>query len=254
MGLILGGDYTEEINEKSLAVSVLSLLSYVYVQGVKDAYNARDEMLCRDFIEHTDEAGVFGFLWKEREARFDMNTWSDRDFICELISFAYSKRVPGRKHLIRYMQRILNPSTYHFCMLHVAQEFYKRGMLDYIKYPNPTKIHTITQSPLNKVWEKEGGKKESRQDTIHHIHEACRDRALRCEESLQKDPKNKFATLRSRFENFQKSLWRALNNEERKEKRNTYRVVEVGGWRTDRTVARQSGKRGRPPKERGAQA
>lgn len=250
MGLILGGVYREEVKEKSLAVAVMSLLSYIYNQGVKDACNARDEMLCRDFIAKTDEAGVFGFLWKPRDARFDMNTWNDRDFVCELISFAYSERVPGSKNLIRYMQRILSPTTYHFCILHIAQEFYKQGMLAYLKYPNPTKIYTIVQSPLNKIWEKGGGKKKTRQDTLHHIHEACRDRALRCEESLEKNPNNKYATSRTTFDNFQKSLKWALNNNETKpKKRKVYRVMEIGGWRADATEEKPptlGKKRGRP--------
>lgn len=250
MSLILGQEYKEMVKEKSLAVAVLSLLSYVYVQGVKDACNARDDMLCREFINKTDEAGVFGFLWKTRDARFDMNTWNDRDFMCELISFIYAERVPGSKNLIRYMQRILNPSTYHFCLLHVAQEFYKRGMMAYLQNPNPVKIYTITQSPLNSTWGSKGGIKGSRQDTIHLIHEACRDRALRCEETLQKDPNNKYATSRITFDNFQKSLWSALNNEERSKKKNTYKVMEIGGWRTDGPMAKSSGKRGRPPKDR----
>lgn len=251
MGLILGGKYTETVKEKSLAVAVMSLLSYVYVRGVKDACNARDEMLCRDFIAKTDEAGVFGFLWKDRDARFDMNTWNDRDFICELISFAYAERVPGMKSLIRYMQRILNPSVYHYCLLHVAQEFYKQGMLAYLKYPNPTKIFTITQSPLNTIWEKNGGRKQTRQDTLHRIHEACRDRALRCEETIAKmaeEEGNKYVTSRNRFDNFQKSLWQALNNEERATKKNKYRVVEKATWRAETPVAKAAGKRGRPKK------
>lgn len=251
MALFLGRQYTETVNEKSLAIAIMSLLSYIYVQGVKDACNARDEMLCRDFIAKTDEAGVFGFLWKRRDARFDMNTWNDRDFICELISFAYAERVPGMDSLRRYMRRILNPSTYHFCLLHVAQEFYKRGMLAYIQNPNPTKIYTITQSPLNTTWENKGGKKGTRQDTLHYIHEACRDRALRCEETLQKKTNCKYATGRVTFDNFQKSLWMALNNEERKTKKNKYRVVEIGGWRAESGMAKpRSGTRGSPPKNR----
>lgn len=252
MALILGGIHREKVKEKSLAIAIMSLLNYIYIRGVKDACNARDEMLCRDFIAKTDEAGVFGFLWKDRDARFDMNTWNDRDFMCELISFAYSERVPGKDSLIRYLQRILHPSTYHFCLLHVAQEFYKRGMLAYLQYPNPTKLYTITQSPLNTIWEKNGAKKESRQDTLHHIHEACRDRTLRCEESLEKNPNNKYATGRVTFDNFQKSLWLALNNEERKGRTNTYRVMEIGSWRADELVEEKlpmlGKKRGRPPK------
>lgn len=251
MGLLLGGQYTETVKEKTLAVAVMSLLSYIYVRGVKDACNANDEMLCRDFIAKTDEAGVFGFLWKDRDARFDMNTWNDRDFICELISFAYAERVPGKDNIIRYMQRILNPSTYHFCLLHVAQEFYKQGMLAYLKYPNPTKIYTITQHPNNAIWVKNGAKIGNRQDTLHRIHEACRDRALRCEETLEKlaeEEGNKYITSRSRFDNFQKSLWQALNNEERTTKKNKYRVVEKATWRAETPVEKPKGKRGRPPK------
>lgn len=250
MGLILGKEYTEDVREKSLAVAVMSLLSYVYAQGVKDACNARDEMLCRDFLAKTDKAGVFGFLWKPRDARFDMNTWNDRDFMCELISFAYAEKVPGKDSLIRYMQRILHPSTYHYCMLHVAQEFYKRGMLDYLKNPNPTKLFTIIQSPLNATWEGNGAKKGTRQDTIHHIHEACRDRALRSEETLEDDPGNKYVTRRGTFDNFQKSLWRALNYDERRETKGRYRVVEVGEWRALDATQENEGrrKRGRPRK------
>ena len=257
MGLILGDSYNEVVNEKSLAIAVMSLLCYVYVRGVKDACNARDEMLCRDFIRKTDEAGVFGFLWKDRDARFDMNTWNDRDFICELMSFAYAERVPGMRSLVRYMQRILNPNIYHYCLLHVAQEFYKQGMLAYMKYPNQTKLFTITQHPNNATWGKNGAKVGNRQDTLHRIHEACRDRSLRCEETIARlaeegNNKNKYVTSRNRFDNFQKSLWQALNNEERGKNKNQYRVVEkAASWRAKTPVERKptSGrKRGRPPK------
>ena len=254
MGLILGGVHREEISERSLALAVMSLLSYIYAQGVKDACNARDEMLCRDFIAKTDEAGVFGFLWKPRDARFDMNTWNDRDFMDEIISFIYSERVPGREKMKRYIQRVLSPKIYHFCLLHVAQEFYKRGILDYLKYPNPTKIHTIARSPSNMIWERNGGKKGTRQDTLHRIHEACRDRTLRCEESLEKNPNNKYATTRTQFDNFQKSFRWALNNEEKPQKRKkVYRVMEIGGWRSDDPTERPhilGQKRGRPRKDR----
>lgn len=254
MGLIIGGIHREEVSEKSLAIAVMNLLSYIYVQGVKDACNARDEMLCRDFIAKTDEAGVFGFLWKPRDVRFDMNTWNDRDFMDEIISFIHSERVPGRDKLKRYLQRILSPKIYHFCLLHVAQEFYKRGMLDYLKYPNPTKLFTITQSPMNMAWESNGGKKGTRQDTLHRIHEACRDRALRCEESLEKNPKNKYATGRTQFDNFQKSFKWALSNEEKPKKRKKiYRVVEIGGWRPEDPEEKLpilGKKRGRPPKSK----
>ena len=249
---MIGGIYREEITEKSLAIAVMNLLCYIYAQGVKDACNARDEMLCRDFIAKTDEAGVFGFLWKTRDARFDMNTWNDRDFMDEIISFIYSERVPGRDKMKRYLQRILSPKIYHFCLLHVAQEFYKRGMLAYLQYPNPTKIFTITQSPSNMIWEKNGGRKGTRQDTIHRIHEACRDRTLRCEESLEKNPNNKYATGRTQFDNFQKSFKWALNNEEKPQKRKrVYRVMEIGGWRADAPMEKPSilgKKRGRPKK------
>lgn len=248
----MGGVYREEVSERSLALAVMSLLSYIYVQGVKDACNARDEMLCRDFIAKTDEAGVYGFLWKPRDARFDMNTWNDKDFMCELISFAYAERIPGSKSLIRYLQRILSPNTYHFCLLHVAQEFYKQGMLAYLRHPNPTKIYSITQNPTNMKWEQNGGKKGTRQDTLHRIQEACRDRTLRCEESLEKNPNNKYATKRTTFDNFQKSLKWALYNEEKPKKRNRYRVVEIGGWRAEDPMERPptlGKKRGRPRKE-----
>lgn len=248
----MGGVHREEVSERSLAIAIMNLLCYIYARGVKDACNARDEMLCRDFIAKTDEAGVFGFLWKERDARFDMNTWNDRDFMCEIISFIYAERVPGKDKMIRYLQRILNPSTYHFCLLHVAQEFYKQGMLAYLKHPNLTKIFTITQAPSNMKWEKNGAKKGTRQDTLHRIHEACRDRTLRCEESLEKNPNNKYATGRVTFDNFQKSLKWALYNEEKPKRKNKYRVVEIGRWRADgamETPPILGKKRGRPRKD-----
>lgn len=246
----LGGIYREEVNEKSLAVAVMNLLSHIYVRGVKDACNARDEMLCRDFIAKTDEAGVFGFLWKDRDARFDMNTWNGSDFMDEIISFLHAERVPGRDKMKRYLQRILSPKTYHFCLLHVAQEFYKQGMLAYLKHPNPTKLFSITQTPSNMTWDKNGGRKGTRNDTLHRIHEACRDRTLRCQESLEKDPDNKYAAGRTQFDNFQKSFKWALNTNEKPQKRKkVYRVVEIGGWRAEAPVAKPSGKRGRPRKD-----
>lgn len=236
-----------------MATAVLGLLSHIYVRGVKDACNCRDEMMCRDFIAKTNEAGVYGFLWKERDARFDLNTRNGKDFIYDIISFITSERIICKKHLITYLQRIYSPSTYHYCMLHITQEFYKRGMLDYLQHPNPTKLYTIIQNPLNSRWGSNGAKKGTRQDTKQMINEACIDRATRCEESLEKNPKNRYATRRYQFTNFEMSLWRALNNEpvKKENKRESNRVMEIGGWRTESRVAKSgTGTRGRPPKDR----
>lgn len=203
--------YSKNDGPRSVAVGVMSLLDHCYARGVKDACNSKDEMMCREFLEKTDIPGQFGFLWKDRDSRFDLNTWSSRQFITEMMSIAVIDKVQNRLKLFKFLQRIINPSTYHFCLLHVAQEFYKQGMLDYLKNPNPTKLYTILDTPTNKIWEKDGAKKKDRRFTLFRIQNACNDRALRSEEVIESGETNKFASCRTSFVNFQKSLWYALN-------------------------------------------
>lgn len=203
--------YSKNNDARGVAIGVMSLLDHCYARGVKDACNSKDEMMCREFIEKTDEPGQFGFLWKDRDSRFDLNTWSPSQFIVEMVGIAYIDKVLHRNKLNKFLSRIINPTIYHFCLLHVAQEFYKQGMLDYLKNPNPSKLYTILNSPTNKIWERGGAKRKDRNFTLFRIQNACNDRALRSEEVLERGESNKFATSRTSFINFQKSLWYALN-------------------------------------------
>lgn len=203
--------YTNKDNPHSIAVGVLSLLDHCYARGVRDACNSKDEMLCREFIDKTDKPGVFGFLWKDRDSRYDLNTWSPRQFITEMMNIAVIDNIQNRNKLFMFLSRIINPSTYHFCLLHIAQEFYKQGILDYLKYPNHAKLYTILDTPTNKIWESNGAKRKNRKYTLFRLQNACNDRALRSEEAIENGDKNKFATKRVSFINFQKSIWNALN-------------------------------------------
>lgn len=202
--------HTQGSNPKSVAVGVLSLLDHCYARGVKDACNSKDEMMCREFLEKTDIPGNFGFMWKDRDSRFDLNTWGPRQFITEIMYISTLESIQNRKKIFDFLSKILNPSIYHFCILHIAQEFYKQGMLDYMKYPNPQKLYTILDKPTNKVWTENGAKRKDRRFTLFRMQNACNDRALRCEESINRGENNKYATNKVSFTNFQNTIWYAL--------------------------------------------
>lgn len=206
----LWGKWQDEAKEKSIAVAILSLFDHCYARGVKDACNVKDEMMCQEFIKKTDTPGIFGFLWKDRDARFDVNTWDNRQFIMEIIYLStINKSVLNKNKLFRYLARIIHVTTYHFCLLHIAQEFYKQGMLDYLKHPNANKLYTILQNPNGMEWTLDGAKKKGRANTLFRVYQACCDRALRSEEA---EEGNRFACNRISFMNFQKSLNVALNH------------------------------------------
>lgn len=204
----LWGKNQDEAKEKSMAVGILSLFDHCYARGVKDACKVNDDMMCREFIDKTDIPGQFGFLWKDRDGKFDLNTWDNKQFIMEIMYLATQESVINRKKLFAYMTRIINPTTYHFCMLHIAQEFYKQGMLDYLKHPNANKIYTILDSPTGAEWTLNGAKKKGRANTLFRVYQACCDRASMSEEA---EENNRFACKRLSFMNFHKSLNKRLN-------------------------------------------
>lgn len=222
--------HAQEVKANSMAIGILSLLSHCYAKGVRDACKSNDEMMCHEFIKLTDEPGKFGFMWKDRDSRFDMNTWSSMQFIVELASMAVSLNVQNNKKLFEYLMRIITPSTYHFCMLHIAQEFYKQGMLDYIKNPNPSKLYTILDKPTNMIWTKNGAHKKDRKFTLMRFQAACFDRSVKCEE-YRGQVSNKFASSKVSFLNFQRSIWNAL-------------------YKNETLFFNEKEKRGRPKKEK----
>lgn len=196
---------------KSMAVGIMSLFDHCYVKGVQDACNVHDEMMCMEFIEATNTPGQFGFLWKERDARFDLKTWNVTRFISEIVGLSLRESIRNRKALMDYIKKILTPTQYHFCLLHVAQEYYKRGIVDYLKHPNANKLYSILQSPTNMKWTLDGAKKMNQEEANQRFSEACFDRMQRCEEAREIDPKNKYASKQVTFENFMKSVWAAKN-------------------------------------------
>lgn len=204
----LWGKNHNEAKEKSMVVGILSLFDHCYARGVKDACRVNDEMMCREFIDKTDVPGRFGFLWKDRDGKFDLNTWDNKQFIMEIIYLATQETVRNRKKLFAYMTRIINPTTYHFCLLHIAQEFYKQGVLDYLKHPNANKIYTILTPPSGAIWTLNGARGKGRANTLFKVYQACCDRATRSEEA---EEDNRFACGRLSFMNFHKSLSIRLN-------------------------------------------
>lgn len=207
----LWGKNQNEAKDKAMAMGILSLFEHCYARGVKDACRANDEMMCREFIDNTDIPGQFGFLWKDMDARFDMNTWDNRTFIMEIIRLSQQEGVYGRNRLFQYLARIINPTTYHFCLLHVAQEFYKQGMLAYIQHPNPNKLYTIPESLPGIEWTKDGAQKSGRGNTLFNVYRACCVRAQRSEEFSDAAEKKKHVCSRLSFMNFYTSLNRSFN-------------------------------------------
>lgn len=208
----LWGKRQDEAKEKSMAIGILSLFDHCYARGVKDACNAHDEMMCREFIEKTDKPGCFGFLWKDRDVRFDLHTWDSKQFVMEIMYLSMQETIQNKRNLFQYMTRIINPTTYHFCLLYIAQEFYKQGMQDFLKHPNSNKLYTIMQSPTGMIWTLDGAKKKGRNNTLFRVYQACCDRATRHEDAINDgEEMSKKVCSRVNFMNFNASLKKAIN-------------------------------------------
>lgn len=213
----------DESKAKAMAIGIMSLLDHCYARGVQDACKCNDEMMCREFISITDEPGKFGFMWKPRDERFDLNAWTLNRFISEIIGIALQGSIRYRKSLFEYIKRIISPSQYHFCLLHIAQEYYKRGIIDYLAHPNPNKLYTIIQTPSSMVWTLNGAKKLNNEKVTQRFNDACFDRMQICLDAREINPKNKYASKQTTFENFMKSVWAAKNGN------NEYRRIERSG-------------------------
>lgn len=102
-----------------------------YRQGVLDAYNIDDEEKCKDFVNRMKSPKKFSLLYVD----YDM-TWQEWRAI--LFRWCITER------LIIFADEVLNRiktySGYLSVFLPIAMDFYCKGILDFVAYPNPTKI------------------------------------------------------------------------------------------------------------------
>lgn len=205
-----GGKNRRVIPSKSMAMSILSLFDFCYKRGVSDACNARDDMLCKQFVEKTQEPGVYGFIWKPRQGAYNLETWDNKQMITELTVMTITENVRYKQTLYRQFSRLINPTTYHYCLLHIAQEMYNTGILDYLKNPNYLELPKMQQWRWVE-WTNHGVRRSDTAKMMTRMQIAAFDRA-RLSEIADEDNKNRIK--RKNFEIFQKDVWSMLNDVE----------------------------------------
>lgn len=112
--------------DRSTVKLVLRLLDFSFRQGVLDACKYQDEFRCREFIKERRENLNYGVLDIDEpldwvEWRYILTKWS----------------IKGRFHKVsvKFLDRITTVN-YNWVILPVAQEFYIRGIEEFLEYPN----------------------------------------------------------------------------------------------------------------------
>ncbi|MBD5306086.1 MAG: hypothetical protein HDS14_00435 [Bacteroides sp.] len=98
-----------------------------YQEGIYDAYDAQDPGECHEWLEYTSRPGYYGFMKKRKSDYID-------DLLLWLSELSYD--INMRNVFKRYV-RDLGRGTriYYNLAYHVAQEFYNKGLRDFIDAP-----------------------------------------------------------------------------------------------------------------------
>lgn len=180
------------LNRKN-SKKLLSLLDFVYKQGVLDAYEIDDEDACRDFIA-THKANItFGLLeigddvmsWKEW--RWVLTTWC-RQARLYTVSKEYLDHITGKNYL--------------WAVLPVAFDFYLKGIEEWLNYPNPMDIEVFRAKP-RKRWDMTNAKATkniSFEELVNEVQRLCFERG--------RDERNIEGCLkRSCYDAFAQTIW-----------------------------------------------
>lgn len=119
--------FTKQMFDKQMGLTMVKAFDRLYHLGVRHAAELDDEGLCRErFDATTNEPGVYGYLTDRR--LLNPRRWLLR--ICDVVG-----RVAYGNPLYRIVTRMGNvTSTYIGCFLPIAQDFYNKGVMDYLRY------------------------------------------------------------------------------------------------------------------------
>ena len=113
--------------DKQMGLTLVKAFDRLYHLGVRHAAELDDEGLCRERVDATsNEPGVYGYLTDRR--LLNARRWLLR--VCEVVG-----RVSYGSSLYRIITRMGNvTSNYIGCFLPIAQDFYNKGVMDYLQY------------------------------------------------------------------------------------------------------------------------
>ena len=127
-------DVMQPLIQPTAVSRMITLFDRVYKLGVEDGCRyAHDEGRCREHIKTTNEPGRFGMIR-------DGYTSDAVDWQITLQKQAKEMSVyePVRKMFVRMGKWAA--SNYYSCILPIAQDFYNKGVEDYLANPNAEEI------------------------------------------------------------------------------------------------------------------
>lgn len=178
------------INRTSIT-QILALFDYAYKRGVVDAYEEGDDARCEKFVEEMSQSSEYGLLADDfrmstREWKFIVGSWCHERRLIRLQT-KYIERIYAKNHLA--------------AILPVVQDFYVRGVKDWLEYPNPTRVEVFKNSSRAK-WLISGRDRKimTPYDYASKVQEFCFNRERRAIKGLEELPKEAFM-------NFSSEIW-----------------------------------------------
>lgn len=153
----------QPIIQKADVGRLITLFDRMYQLGVEDGYqHSYNEGLCREHIETTSYPGNFGLI---RDGFIS----DEIDWQLTLQRQAKEGRIykPIRKMFLR--MGAWPRSNFYSCILPVAQDFYNKGVEDYLAAPGDDDLATFKD--LRRVWW--GGKKVDTFSYVETIQGIC---------------------------------------------------------------------------------
>ena len=158
---------TQPIFDKKMARQMVRMFDSLYRFGVSHCYSADDEGLCREFLEATYKPGVYGVI--EDGYYISAREWQLR---LQKLAGTISMKSPMYV-LFGRMGNYL--SNYLGCFMPLAQDFYNKGVSDYLSYGHKADMAIFNSK--NRVWLTEKGiKRASDEDYKQAIQQYCYDR------------------------------------------------------------------------------
>lgn len=148
--------------DRSTARQLGIIFIELYKQGLRHACKADDEGLVREHIEKITPPKMFGYVGEVRES---FTYWENR-----MIDIAEDNKF--RNPIVEYFSRLGKYGrSYLSVALVIAKDFYVRGLEDYLRYPDETRIPQLDKYQY--LW---WGEKKIRKIDKYHLRTYVQDR------------------------------------------------------------------------------
>ena len=160
--------------DKRMATQMVMMFDKLYHLGVSHSFSVKDEGLCRQFLENTSQPGIYGYI-------------EDGYYVCPREWQLRLQKIAGEISLKSPMYKLFGRmgnylSNFLGCFMPLAQDFYNKGVSDYLNYGH--KLEIAIFDGKTRVWlTAKGLKNASKDDYKQTIQQFCFDRK-RTEENL----------------------------------------------------------------------